>query len=118
MDSDRWKQVDHLLQAALERPLKERDAFLRSACAGDEALEREVRSLLRAQHQAESFLESPAIEAAARAIAQEQRKLQHEDDDFLLAAPCPITALWESWAAVGWALFTRPRTPSLAALSP
>jgi len=80
VDSDRWKQVDHLFQAALERPPKERDAFLRSACAGDEALEREVGSLLRAQHQAESFLESPAIEAAARAIAQEPRKLPHEDD--------------------------------------
>ena len=74
MDSDRWKQVDHLLQAALERPPKERDAFVRSACAGDEALEREVRSLLRAQQQAGSFLESPAIEAAARDLAHQQSK--------------------------------------------
>jgi eukaryotic-like serine/threonine-protein kinase len=81
MDADRWKQVDRLLQAALECPPKERDAFLRSACAGDEALEREVRSLLRAQHQAGSFLESPAIEAAALAIAKEQRKKTHEDED-------------------------------------
>jgi hypothetical protein len=46
MDSDRWKQVDGLLQSALERPPEERDAFLRHACAGDEALDREVRSLL------------------------------------------------------------------------
>jgi tetratricopeptide (TPR) repeat protein len=82
MDPDRWKQIDHLLQAALERPPKERDAFLRSACAGDESLEREVHSLLRAQHQAGSFLESPAIEAAALAIAQEQRKQTQEDEDF------------------------------------
>jgi len=28
MDSDRWKQVDNLLQLVLERPPKERDAFL------------------------------------------------------------------------------------------
>jgi tetratricopeptide (TPR) repeat protein/predicted Ser/Thr protein kinase len=82
MDLDRWKQIDHLLQAALERPSKDRDAFVRSACAGDEALEREVRSLLRAQHQAGSFLESPAIEAAALAIAQEQRKQTHDEEDF------------------------------------
>ena len=33
MDSDRWKQVDSLLQSALERPPEERDAFLRHACA-------------------------------------------------------------------------------------
>jgi len=82
MDSDRWKQVDRLLQAALERPPGERDTFLRSTCAGDEALEIEVRSLLRAQQQAGSFLESPAIEEAALAIAQEQRKQTHEDGDF------------------------------------
>src|ERR1700730_3768452 len=84
MDSDRWKQVDHLLQSVLERPPKGRDAFLRSACAGDEALEREVRSLLRAQQQAGSFLESPAIEAAALALAQQQRKEAQEDDDSLI----------------------------------
>ena len=82
MDSDRWKQVDHLLQAALEHPAKERDAFLRSACAGDDGLEREVRSLLKAQHQAGSFLESPAIEAASRAIAQGPLKQPDDGEDF------------------------------------
>ena len=74
MDSDRWKQVDSLLQSVLEHPPGERDAFLRHACAADEQLEREVRSLLRAQQQAGSFLESPAIEAAARAIAHQHNK--------------------------------------------
>src|SRR5713226_5305084 len=69
MDSDRWKQVDNLLQSALARPPEERDAFLRQACAADEALEREVRSLLASQQEAGSFLERPAIEVAARAMA-------------------------------------------------
>ena len=46
MDSERWKQLDKLLHDALERPPEERDAFLRQACAGDEPLEREARSLL------------------------------------------------------------------------
>src|ERR1700693_4338147 len=68
MDADRWKQVDSLLQAVLERPPEERDAFLRHASAGDEALEREVRSLLSSQEQAGSFLESPAMEVAACAL--------------------------------------------------
>ena len=54
MDAERWKQVDRLLHAALERPRDERDAFLRAACVDDEALEREVRSLLAAQEQAGS----------------------------------------------------------------
>src|SRR5271169_3537600 len=74
MDSDRWKQVDSLLQSVLERPPEERDAFLRHACAGDETLEREVRSLLRARQEAGSFLENPAIEAAARSLAGQQNK--------------------------------------------
>jgi serine/threonine protein kinase/dienelactone hydrolase len=70
MDSELWKQVDSLLQAALERPPAGRAEFLRQACAGDEALEREVRSLLASQQEAGSFLESPAIEVAARSIPQ------------------------------------------------
>jgi serine/threonine protein kinase/tetratricopeptide (TPR) repeat protein len=82
MDPDRWKQVDNLLQSVLERPPEERDAFLRHACAGDEALEREVRSLLMSQRQAGSFLESPAIEVAARALAREQSKDAQESSDF------------------------------------
>jgi len=69
MDAERWKQVDRLLDAALARPPDERDAFLRQTCVDDEALEREVRSLLAAREQAGSFLESPAIDVAARALA-------------------------------------------------
>ena len=66
MDSERWKQVDSLLQSVLERPPEERDAFLRRACAGDEALEREVRvAAERWSSEAERFLERPAIEVAA-----------------------------------------------------
>ena len=46
MDSERWKQVDSLLQSALDCPPEEVDAFLRRVGATDENLEREVRSLL------------------------------------------------------------------------
>ena len=73
MDADRWTQVERLLQAVLERKPEERDAFLRNACRADEDLEREVRSLLTAQQQAGSFLETPAIEEAAQALAQQQK---------------------------------------------
>ena len=79
MDSERWKQVDSMLQAVLERPPPERDAFLRDACGNDHALERETRALLTAQQQAGSFLDSPAIALAARALAREQSS--HADDE-------------------------------------
>ena len=78
MDSERWKQVDSLLQAALERPAKERDAFLRQSCVGDQALEREVRSLLSAQENAQGFLDRPAIEVAARVLASNENKVTDE----------------------------------------
>jgi eukaryotic-like serine/threonine-protein kinase len=74
MDSDRWKQIDSLLQAVLERPPSERDGFLRQACGGDGELEREVRSLLASQEEAGSFLESPAMVVAAEAVAQRQNQ--------------------------------------------
>src|SRR5689334_14604552 len=73
MEAERWKQIDALLQAVQEQPSGERDAFLRTACVGDELLEREVRSLLASQEKAGRFLEDPALEAAARAVAQQAK---------------------------------------------
>jgi serine/threonine protein kinase/tetratricopeptide (TPR) repeat protein len=73
MDADRWKQVDNLLQAALELTPSDRDALLQQSCAGDETLEREVRSLLALAEQAGSFLEYPAMEVAAREIALQSK---------------------------------------------
>jgi len=69
MDPERWKQVDNVLQSALDRAPEERDTILRQACAGDDALEREVRSLLSHEQSAERFMDRPAIEVAARGIA-------------------------------------------------
>ena len=74
MDSERWKQVDDVLQSVLDREPEERDAFLRQACAGDETLEQEVRSLLSSEEQAGKFLQNPALEVAARAMARRERR--------------------------------------------
>jgi len=71
MDLDRWKRLDALLQDALERSPEQRDAFLHDACGGDLALEQEVRALLSSGQRAGSFLESPAIQVAARGIREE-----------------------------------------------
>jgi eukaryotic-like serine/threonine-protein kinase len=69
---ERWKQVDGILQSALDLAPEEREAFLRQACAGDEALEQEVRSLLAADQPAGHFMETPAIDIAARTMAHVQ----------------------------------------------
>jgi serine/threonine protein kinase len=69
MQPDRWQQVEELYHAALERPLESRAEFLRAACGEDEDLYREVESLLGFNSQAENFIEQPALEVAANAVA-------------------------------------------------
>jgi hypothetical protein len=84
MDLDQWKQLDDLLQSVLARPPHERDAFLRRACAGDNALERRVRLLLSAEHQAKDILERPANEVVAQALAVDQDDSDREHADRLI----------------------------------
>src|SRR2546422_4134972 len=65
-----WQRVTELFDEALERAPEERSEFLKSACAGDDVLLREVESLL-AQHDADTgFLESPAVAAVADEIGE------------------------------------------------
>ena len=70
MKLDRWQQIEKIYHSALEHEPRQREAFLREACAGDEALRKEVESLLAHQPQAESFIEKPALEVAAKGMAQ------------------------------------------------
>ena len=64
MTPERWQQVQHLLQAALERSGEERAALLESACAGDAALRHEVETLLASDEHVPGFLEGDAFQDA------------------------------------------------------
>jgi len=57
---ERWKQVNDLFHAALERDPSQRAAFLDAATGVDAALRREVESLLESHHTSHDFLETPA----------------------------------------------------------
>ncbi len=57
MTDERWAHVKELFQDAVERPPGERDAFLGSATGDDEALRREVESLLAADTAEGDFLD-------------------------------------------------------------
>src|SRR5687767_13821041 len=66
MTPERWRRVEELYHAALTRDERARAAFLATACGGDEALHREVESLL-AQHASKTgFLDGQAVLAAAQ----------------------------------------------------
>ena len=73
---ERWDRVTRLTAAALERPLAGRSSWLADACAGDEALQREVESLLLAHAGAGRFLETAAIarDGAAEAVVAVARE--------------------------------------------
>ena len=61
MTSERWKEVKEVFASALERQPEERSPFLEKACSGDDALRREVESLLASHQDAGEFIESPAL---------------------------------------------------------
>lgn len=73
MTPERWQQVERIYQAALEREPAARPAFLDQICAGDPELRREVESMLEFSAEGDPFMESPALEVAARALAAESR---------------------------------------------
>src|SRR5437867_12086876 len=66
---DHWGTVERLYHAALARPAGERAAFLAEACAGDEALRRDIESLLAQPASADNVLARGAIAAAAGLIS-------------------------------------------------
>jgi eukaryotic-like serine/threonine-protein kinase len=102
MNPERWRQIDQLLEAALEREPEERAAFLASACAGDESLRLEVESLLRSDEAAESFIEEPATPLVAEVIAEQPAQATTEQ---LTDAPIEPTVgrrypfQWVVWLA-------------------
>src|SRR5262249_16481216 len=59
---ERWAQIRQTFEATLDRPEKDRAAYLRIACARDEDLRREVESLLRSHDGSGDFLNQPAAE--------------------------------------------------------
>jgi eukaryotic-like serine/threonine-protein kinase len=65
---ERWQTVKELFEAAIERGAEERTAFLNQACAGDESLRLEVEGLIVSYEQDKSFMERPAVAAAAHSF--------------------------------------------------
>jgi len=80
MDPERLQQIERLYHAALEREASQRAVFLRAACEADQALCSEVEALLVRATEAERFMELPAMELAARALARDEVAGQESAD--------------------------------------
>jgi serine/threonine protein kinase len=59
---ERWAQIRQIFEGVLERAPKDRAAYLRVTCAGDDAMRREVESLLASHDDASGFLAKPAAD--------------------------------------------------------
>jgi len=73
MEPGLWLRVEEVVQRALDLDGSRRAEFLESSCRGDEALRREVESLLAQENRANQFLDSPALQAAGKLVAEQVR---------------------------------------------
>ncbi len=69
MTPERYQQVTHIYNQAVELDPDERARFLDQACAGDPELRDEVEVLIASDEQAGGFLDRPAMEVAAELAA-------------------------------------------------
>lgn len=76
MKADRWRQVEQLYDAAIELPVAERAKFVDEVCGDDDDLRRELLTLLAAEQEVGDFMESPALNIAARVVAQERSSIR------------------------------------------
>jgi Tol biopolymer transport system component len=67
-EQSRWREVSRLYHEALRRSASDRGAFLRVACAGDDALRSEIESLIASDAEAGDFMASPAAAVMARTL--------------------------------------------------
>jgi serine/threonine protein kinase len=71
MEPELWSRIEDLFHRALELDQSRRAEFLQQACGDDQALRRELDSLLALDKPAERFIESPALELMGRLAANE-----------------------------------------------
>jgi Tol biopolymer transport system component len=76
VNPERLQEIESIYRTTLEREPAERSAFLQERCGSDRGLYDEVLSLLEHDRAATSFLESPAIQMEARALAAAAKRNQ------------------------------------------
>lgn len=72
MDDRRWQRLQDLFHAASEKHGAQRQMLLDEQCGDDEPLRHEVESMLIFQEESEDFIESSALEVAAKLMAEEE----------------------------------------------
>ncbi|HKR60202.1 MAG TPA: serine/threonine-protein kinase, partial [Pyrinomonadaceae bacterium] len=63
MNPEQWQKISELFEAALERPVEERAAFLADACAGDDETHRRLQAMLAVDARDDLLIDRPAYQA-------------------------------------------------------
>jgi serine/threonine protein kinase len=75
MTPERWREIERLYYAGLERPVEQRAAFLSRACGDDVALRQEVESLFEYASRGDGFMAAPPTPGL---LAGELRRIEQE----------------------------------------
>ena len=78
MDEARWRQIESLYHAALDKLPEERADFLAQKCGADKELCGEVYSLLSSHEQSDEFLNEPYFDLGLKILAKPEQVLQSE----------------------------------------
>jgi non-specific serine/threonine protein kinase/serine/threonine-protein kinase len=92
MEPDRWRKIEELYHLGRELDEAHRAKFLSRACEGDEELRREVESLLAHEKKAKGFIESGAMEVAARLVGDDSVNYRPSQESTVTLLPDQIIA--------------------------
>ena len=87
MEPERWQEIERLYDVVLNQEKSARAAFLERACNGDQALRRAVELLLAQNEKVDDFLDSPAMEVAAKHLVLDPLPDEAPLDPFATAPP-------------------------------